>query len=104
MTTMKIISSQRFIDYSIVDEKIEEIKDCVSITLPIINAEMTDLNGEDLFILTDGHHRKEAAEELGIEVNYEEVANDHYVTGVELLNQCYCDSDWYYVENGKLVW
>lgn len=101
---MKIISSQRFIDYSIVDDKIEEIKNCDSITLPIIDAEMTDLNGESLFILVDGHHRKEAAEELGIEVNYEEVANDHYVTGEELLSECYCDSDWYYVDSGILVW
>ena len=101
---MKIISSQRYIDYNIVDEKIEEIRDCEYITLPIIDAEMTDLDGNDLFILVDGHHRKEAAEELGIEVRYEEVENDHNLTGEDLLNDCYCDSDWYYIENEQLVW
>lgn len=101
---MKIISSQRYIDYDIVEEKMDEIKGLEYITLPILDAEMKDLDGNDLYILTDGHHRKEAAEELGIEVRYEEIANEHYVTGEDLLNDCYCDSDWYYIENGNLVW
>nr|DAY83216.1 MAG TPA: hypothetical protein [Caudoviricetes sp.] len=30
--------------------------------------------------------------------------NDHNLTGEELLNECYGDSDWYYIENGNLVW
>ena len=68
---MKIISSQRYIDEEIVEQKIEEIKNDEFITLPIIDAEMQDLNGNDLFILIDGHHRKEAAEALGLEVRYE---------------------------------
>lgn len=101
---MKIISSQRFINYDIVDEKIEEIKNYENVTLPIIDAGMQDFNGESLFILIDGHHRKEAAEELGIEIRYEETENEHYVTGEELLSECWCDSDWYYIENGMLVW
>lgn len=101
---MKIISSQRYIDYDIVESKMEEIKDCEYITLPIIDAEMKDLDGNDLFILVDGHHRKEAAEELGIEVKYEEVRNEYYLVGDDLLLQCYMDSDWYYVDNGYLVW
>lgn len=101
---MKIISSQRYIDYEIVDEKIKEIEGSTSITLPIIDAEMKDLNGEDLYILVNGHHRKEAAEELGIEVLYEEVDNEYGVTGDDLLLQCRIDSDWYYVESGRLVW
>lgn len=101
---MKVISSQRYINYDIVDDKIEEIKDQESITLPIINAGMEDLDGNDLYILTDGHHRKEAAEELGIEVLYEEVKNDYDLTGDDLLIACYNDSDWYYVDNGITVW
>ena len=72
---MKIISSQRFIDDEILDKKMEEIKDEEYITLPIINAEMQDMDGNDLFILIDGHHRKEAAEQLEIEIRYEEVEN-----------------------------
>ncbi|MCI6707038.1 MULTISPECIES: hypothetical protein [Eisenbergiella] len=101
---MKIISSQRYIDYDLVEAKIDEIKDYDYIILPIIDAGMQDLDGNDLFILTDGHHRKEAANELGIEIRYEEVPNDHNLTGEELLNECYGDSDWYYIENGNLVW
>lgn len=60
---MKVISSQRFLDYDIVDEKLAEMESAgvESITLPIINAGMTDLEGNDLYILIDGHHRKEAA-------------------------------------------
>lgn len=100
----KIISSQRYINYEIVDEKIEELKDRTHVTLPIIDTEMQDLDGNDLYILADGHHRKEAAEELGIEVEYEEVENESGLTGDALLEQHYMDSDWYYVDNGRLVW
>lgn len=100
----KIISSQRYIDYDIVDQKIAEIEGMESIVLPIINAEMKDLDGNDLYILVDGHHRKEAAEELGIAVDYEEVENEHGCTGDALLEECYNDSDWYYIDNGRLVW
>lgn len=101
---MKIISSQRYIDYDLVEAKADEIKDLDYVTLPIINAEMQDLDGNSLYILTDGHHRKAAAEELEIEIRYEEVPNDHNLIGEELLNECYGDSDWYYIENGNLVW
>ena len=65
---------------------------------------MTDMDGNDLYILVDGHHRKEAAEELGIKIRYEEVKNVHGVTGEALLDACYNDSDWYDVETGDLVW
>lgn len=103
---MKVISSQRFLDYDIVDEKLAEMESVgvESIILPIINAGMADLEGNDLYILIDGHHRKEAAEELEITVNYEEVENDSNLTGEDLLNSWYMDDNWYYVENGVLVW
>lgn len=100
---MKVISSQRYLDYGIVDAKAEEIKNETVIILPVINSGLKDNTGEELFILVDGHHRKEAAEELGIEVEYEEVENEHGVEGDELLEACYNDSDWYYVKNGALV-
>lgn len=100
---MRVISSQRYIDYEIVNKKIEEIKNDDVIILPVIDAGMQDANGNDLFILIDGHHRKEAAEELGIAIEYEEVPNEHGCTGDDLLHQCWNDSDWYYVDNGRLV-
>ena len=101
---MKVISSQRHLNFDIVDQKIEEIKFLDFVTLPIIDTEMTDLDGNDLYILVDGHHRKEAAAEIGIEIRYEEVKNVHGVTGEALLDTCYNDSDWYDVETGDLVW
>lgn len=58
---MKVISSQRYLNYDIVDTKAEEIKNETVITLPVINSGLKDNTGEELFILVDGHHRKEAA-------------------------------------------
>lgn len=101
---MKIISSQRYIDYNIVDRKIEEIKDETTVYLPIIDAEMTDDEGNDLYVLIDGHHTKEAAEELGINIEYEEIENYFDLTGDNLLMACYMDSNWYYIDTGRNVW
>ena len=101
---MKVISSQKYIDDEILNEKIEQIRDLEYIELPIINVEMQDEDGNDLFVLIDGHHRKEAAQQLGIDVRYEEVPNYHNLTGVELLNAIYMDSDYYYVDTGADVW
>ncbi len=101
---MKIISSQKFINYDIVDEKIEKYNNRKSITLPIIDAGITDLDGNDLFILIDGHHSKIAAEELGIEISYEEVPNEYGLVGDDLLIAAHVDSDWYYVDSGQPVW
>lgn len=101
---MKVISSQGYLNYGIVDQKIEELQGKKKIVLPIIDAEMKDADGNDLFILIDGHHRKAAAEELGLPIEYEEVENQHGCTGEELLNCCWGDQDWYYVSTGYLVW
>lgn len=100
---MRIISSQRYINFDIVDEKIKEMEGLDKITLPIVDAGMKNANGENLFILVDGHHRKEAAEELGIKVCYKEIKNEYGCIGDELLESCWMDSDWYYVDNGRLV-
>lgn len=101
---MKVISSQKFVDYKIVDEKIEEIKEYDFVTLPIIRAEMKDLDDNELYVLIDGHHTKEAAEELGIKIVYEEVKNEFGLVGEELLEQMWMDSDWYCVETGVSIW
>lgn len=84
-------------------KKKEEIKNEITITLPVVNSGLRDNNGEELFILIDGHHRREVAEELGIEIEYEEIENEYGVTGDELLLTCYLDSDWYYVDTERLV-
>lgn len=101
---MKVISSQRYINYDVVDRKIEELRNSKKVVLPIIDTGLKDEEGNDLFILVDGHHRKEAAEELRIPVEYEEVKNEYGCTGERLLEACWNDSDWYYVDNDCLVW
>lgn len=103
---MKIISSQRFLDFEIVDNKIEEMvtNNIKKIVLPIIDAEITDLDSDPLYILIDGHHRKEAAEEIGIEIEYAETENCYELTEDSLLTACWIDSDWYYIETGIAVW
>ena len=103
---MKVISSQRYTDWNIVNEKINQMEEDETkvLTLPVIDSGMTNEDGEELYILIDGHHRKEAAEELGIKVEYEEVENEYNCTGEDLLKSNYMDSDWYYVENGAYVW
>jgi uncharacterized protein (DUF1015 family) len=94
-----IISSQRHINYDIVDQKIAEIGDATSITLPIIDI------GNGYSILVDGHHRLAAAEELEIEVNFEERDSAGYIysTFEETLEAHFVDSDWYDIATGKLA-
>jgi len=94
---MKVISSQDYINYDIVEEKIAQLDGQAFVTLPIVDTEM-DWDGERLFVLIDGHHRLEAAKEMGIEVRFEEVKDPEGLTGDNLLEQRWIDTDWYYVE------
>lgn len=102
---MTIISSQRYINCDIVDAKIAELTGADSVTLPITYAGMVDGNGNDVYILVDGHHRREAALELGLAIEYETVGNPNgCLTGEALLLDLWVDSDWYDIESGDLVY
>lgn len=104
---MKVISSQRYLDEQMVADKLDGLAQsgAAYIECPIIDAEMTDLNGEDVYVMIDNHHTLAAARELGLEIRFETVANPYGdLHGDDLLEQCYMDSDWYYVETGTLVW
>lgn len=78
----------------------------------MVNAFTKDADGEDLYIMTDGHHRLAAARDLGgIEIEYEEVRNyETYYKDVEnkngdaVLESWFMDSPWFYIETGKNVW
>ena len=101
-----IISSQRYLDYGRVDSKIEEISGRDSVTLRIVLA--GEIDGEAAYVLIDGHHTGEAARELGIEINFEEVSRndagyDERWTMGEMLENLWIDSDWYNYETGELV-
>lgn len=110
---MKVMSSQRYIDWDIVEDKIAEMKEngTAVLIIPIINAYTQDLYGEDMFIMTDCHHRLQAARELGIEICFEEVEDElsgyaaiEAEDGETICAEWHMDSNWYYVETGEEVW
>ena len=105
-TNLNIISSQRFINYDIVDEKIKEIADSKEITLTVydVGEETLDLDGQRVYVLHDGHHRRLAAIELGIEIYYQVVNHPEGLTGESLLLDQYNDSDYRYIETDITVW
>lgn len=93
---IKIISSQRYLDESIVAEKV--------ITGPIcLPAYAVEIDGVQYAVLADGHHRRAAAIEAGVEVSYEIKSHPEYLTGEALLEAMYNDSDYYDIETGSLV-
>lgn len=96
---MKIISSQRYIDEKIVEQKLEQLAGKSSLVL-----EAWDVGMDDLAVLSDGHHRLEAAQRLGIPVTFEIASHPEKITGVTLLESMWMDSDYYDVETGKNVW
>ena len=100
---MLVISSQRYLNEEIVEQKMEELKGLTSLTIGVIDVEMED-DGEALFLLFDKHHTYEACKRLGIEVEFEEVENIFSVTGDELLMQAHYGDDYYNVITGIGIW
>lgn len=102
-TTYTVMSSQRFLDEDIVEEKKEYLieNNIQKITCPITKAYCQDLEGNDLFILTNMHHTLAAARELGIKVEYEEVEND-FTRSTDPEDVCaeyFMDSNWFYINH-----
>lgn len=95
-----IITSQGYLNYSIVEEKKKEIKDYSVLILPV-----WEVGFDDLYILADGHHRYQAAKELNIPIEFEEEKNPYGVFGLDLLESAWMGgSEWVYLHNGKGVW
>ena len=95
---MKIISSQRYLDSKIVESKIEELNGVTEITLPT-----WDVKDYDCAVLFNGHHTLAAANELGVSVKFVVIDHPEGLTGDNLLEQAWMDSDWYDVETGRLA-
>lgn len=91
-----IVSSQHYINWDIVEEKMEELsgRDCVTIPCWDIG----EVDGIEMAIQADGHHTLAAARELGIEVKFEIIDEPEHLTGETALNAHYNDGDWYNVE------
>ena len=93
---MTIISSQHFIEWEIVEEKMEELKDADKVVIPC--SYVGFINGVEYAMQNDGHHTLAAARELVIEVEFEIAADTEGLEGEELLENRYNDGDWYSVE------
>lgn len=99
---MKVVSSQDYIDWDIVEEKkAEMIADKTDkVVLPCW--EIGEVEGVEMAILADGHHRYQAAKELGIDVEFDFIDEPEGLTGEEALDAHYNNCDWYYVETSDL--
>ena len=109
-----VMSSQGFLDDEIVEEKKDEIiaEGIQEITCPVTKAHLQDLEGNELYILTDKHHTLAAARELNIPVKFEEVENDftESTDGEEICAEYFMGDNWFYVNHpdsdmiGRDVW
>lgn len=97
MTT--IISSQRYIDNDILNQKIEMLETERPSEIVLM---AWDVKAYDCAVLFNGHHTLEAARQLEIPVRFEVIDHPESIEGDDLLEQNWMDSDWYEVETGKL--
>lgn len=106
---MTIISSQHFIDWEIVEKKMNELEGIEKVIIPCSYVGYID--GTEYAMQNDGHHTLTAARELGIEVEFEVTPDSEGLEGERLLENRYNDGDWYNVETSNpsceefdLVW
>lgn len=97
---MTVISSQRYLDNSILTDKIAEIEASQPAKIVL---QTWSVGIDDLEILFDGHHTLEAAHQCEIAVRFESVNHPEGLTGEDLLEQAWLDSDWYDIETGSAV-
>lgn len=95
---MTIISSQGYLNFEIVDHKVEELEESGAEYVVIPCWAVGEIDGEEYAVQYDGHHTLEAARELGLEVKFEIEEPEDSLTGEDLLAQHYIDRDWYDVE------
>lgn len=105
---MTVISSQRYIDDEIVEEKIAEFKanNTTTLTIPVVKSFLKDLDGNELYIMIDMHHRFAAAKELGMQIDFELVEDEmssykdiEEENGEAIAETWHMDSPWYYINN-----
>lgn len=101
---MKVITSQGYRDYEIIETKKEALAGNTTVDLVVWATDLQDLNGEDICFLSDGHHTYEAARELGLKINYIVESHPEGLTGKDLLEAAWADENYHYLESGLLVW
>ena len=103
---MQTISSQRYIDESIVDQKIDA-QDFIVAVSPVF-----EFDGQQFRVVMDGHHSLAAAREAGVEPEFvEQDASENDKIGLlddgkleDFMELAWIDSDWYDVETGAGIW
>jgi hypothetical protein len=90
-----VISSQRYLDDEIVQQKIELLRGETAISLPVY-----DLPEYNCGILFNGHHTLAAAQNLGIRITYYFISHPEGLTENDLLEQCWIDSAYYDTDTG----
>ena len=104
---MTIVSSQKYRNWDIIEDKIEELQasGADSVTIPVVNAYTKDEDGDDLYIIIDNHHLMVAAHTLGIDIEFEEVVDEMSGTeeirnhdGEAIMENWYQDSPYYYID------
>lgn len=98
---MTILSSQRYLDEEIVEEKKAQI--AVESVVLIPCSYVGYLDGEEYAIVVDKHHTMAAAKELGIIVKFDVTEDSEKLTGDALLEARWIDSAYYDVETGMDV-
>ena len=98
---MTIISSQHYINWETVEEKMEQLKGKSNIIIPC--AYVGEIDGVEYAVQIDGHHTLAAARELGIEVEFDVHDDDEGLEGEALLDARYMDGDYYRVETSDPV-
>lgn len=110
---MKYISGQHYVDWEIVERKMEALKGKDKVIIPFYLAgivEDDDGGSDEYAVQADGHHTLAAARELGLEIEYEVTNHPEGLTGMQLLEKMQ-DADYYYVDTSRpeydqldLVW
>lgn len=100
---MMIISSQQFIDWDIVDEKMEqmEAEGCEKIVVPCWY--IGEIDGVEYAMQNDAHHTLQAAKQLGLEIEYEITDDPEGLTGEALMDARHMGDEWYNVETSDLA-
>ena len=103
---MKVISSQRYVNWDIVNEKKAELvgQGKTKIEIVVWETGLQDLDGNDVYVMGDKHHTRLAAIALGIEIKYVIDGHPEGLTGEDLLEQSWIDSDWRYIDTDIPVW
>ena len=96
------ISSQRYIDDDIVEQKIAAEDYVVTIAT-------VEHDGQVYEVVVDGHHSLEAARRTGnspiwVDADYNHQTEIDCIGFDNWLNQHQNDSDWYDIETGHNVW